>query len=134
MHQEPFEPEAFKRRKRKERIQAWLFSVLGGVVLLDSYAPVPIPLVGAPSILLGMGLLAYGYYQYNNYRKLPIHDAVQFAHSLDRHLTRADLFLAFRLSPEKTDQLLNELIQNGFIEPAEESLPPESEIRYRVIA
>ncbi|MBF0279624.1 MAG: hypothetical protein HQM13_17630 [SAR324 cluster bacterium] len=131
---EAFDQARYLSRKKWERRQAWIFSILGGIVLLDSAVPIPIPLVGGPSIILGGVLLCYGYYQFQLYKKLPVHDAVKFVRSLERHFTRMDLFLALQLPPETTDTLIQELIQNGFVEPVNTELAPESDIEYRVIS
>ncbi len=131
---ESFDQSRYLSRKKWEKRQAWFFTIFGGIVLFDSALPVPIPLVGGPSIIVGGILLCYGYYQSRVYRRLPIHDAVQFVQSLDRHFNRMDLFLALQLPPQETDQLIQELIQNGFVEPLDTELAPESDIQYRVIS
>ena len=129
-----FDQNKYLSRKKREKRLAWIFTILGGIVLLDSAVPFPIPLVGGPAIILGGALLCFGYYQFHVYRRLPVYEAVQFVQSLDRHFTRTDLFLALQLSPETTDQLIQALIQNGFIEPIDTELAPESDIQYRVIS
>ena len=130
---EPFDQSEYQSRKKREKWLAWIFMILGGIVLINSSSPVPIPMMGISSILLGGALLAYGYYQFKIFHKLPLHDALQYAHFLDKNFTKTDLFLTFKLSPEKIDELVQELIQNGFIEPVDSELPPESDIQYRVI-
>ena len=130
---EPFDQSEYLSRKKREKRLAWVFMILGGVILLNSYSPVPIPLMGIPSILIGGASLAYGYYQLRNSHKLPLRDALHYAYSLDQNFTKTDLFLTFQLSPEKVDELVQELIHNGFIEPVDSELPPESDIQYRVI-
>lgn len=128
-----FDSEHYLKQKKREKLKTWIFSVLGSIILLDSYSPFPIPLVGTPAVLTGMALLSYGFYQYKSYQRLPILESVQFARSLNRPFSRTDLFLTFQLSPERTDQLIQELVQQGFVEPSDTELPPESEIHYRVI-
>ncbi|MBF0287176.1 MAG: hypothetical protein HQM14_05100 [SAR324 cluster bacterium] len=130
----PFDQDAYFSRKKREKWRAWFFISLGGLVLLDSYSPFPVPIVGAPSFFLGSVLLYYGYQQFKNYSKLPMYEALQLGRSLKRELTRTDVFLTFQLTPEKTDLLLDELIKNGFIEPVGTELTPESDMRYRVIS
>ena len=49
-------------------------------------------------------------------------------------MNRTDLFLKLRLSPEKTDALLEQLVSEGFIERISDNLPPENEITYRLIS
>ncbi len=132
--QKPFDQDAYLSRKKREKWQSWFFISLGGLVLLDSYSPFPIPLVGVPSLFLGFALLYYGYHQFKNYSKLPMYEALQLGRSLNRDLTRTDLFLAFQLTPEQTDQLVDELVRNGFIEPVGTDLAPEADMRYRVIS
>lgn len=128
-----FDPNEYISRKKWEKRLAWFFTILGSIILLDSASPFPIPLVGGPSLILGGALLWYGYYQFQIYKKLPLHEALQLAQTLDRPFTRTDLFLILEMSPEATDQLILELVQHGFIEPIDTELPPESEVQYRVI-
>ena len=128
-----FDPTQYLSKKKREKKLAWVFTILGGVVLLDSALPFPVPLVGVPSILLGGAFLCYGYYQFTLYQKLPLHEALQLAQSLNRPFTRTDLFLTFQLSPKATDRLIAELVYHGFVEPTGTDLPPESEVQYRVI-
>lgn len=130
---EPFDPAQYLSKKKREKRLAWIFTILGSVVLLDSGLPFPIPLMGAPSIFFGGALLGFGYYQFTLYKKFPLHETLQLAHSLDRPFTRTDLFLTFQLSPKATDALIAELIQHGFVEVTDTDLPPESDMQYRVI-
>ena len=87
--------QTYLAKKRREKWLAWFFMILGGLILLDSGTPIPFPLVGLPSILVGGGLLGFGYTQYQSYRKLPLHEALQLGKQLGGHLTRTDLFLHF---------------------------------------
>jgi hypothetical protein len=123
----------YLERKRRERFWSWAAMLFGGFILLDSGAPIPIPLVGLPSMLLGGALLGFGYYQYGNYRKLPLHEAVAIARDQKGELSRTDLFLHLRLTAEQTDELIHLLIRAGFLEPVDSELPAEQEARYRLL-
>ena len=131
---EDFDEEAYQKSKRGERRQAYIFLILGGLVLLDSGSPVPIPLTGLPSILLGLAIMAYGWSQWRSYQRLPLHEALQLGRLQGGRLSRTDLFLKLRLSAEKTDQLLDLLVQQGFLERVDEDLPPENEPVYRLLS
>ena len=90
---EDFDEEAYQKSKRGERRQAYIFLILGGLVLLDSGSPVPIPLTGLPSVLLGLAILAYGWSQWRSYQRLPLHEALQLGRLQGGRLSRTDLFL-----------------------------------------
>ena len=72
MTEQSFDSEVYLGRKRRERILSWGSMILGALILLDSGAPIPFPLVGLPSILVGGALFGFGYYQYGIYRQLPL--------------------------------------------------------------
>ena len=129
-----FDEESFQKSKQSKRRQAFLFLSLGSLVLLDSGSPIPIPLTGLPSILLGLGIMAYGWSQWRAYQSLPLHEAIQLGRFQGGRLNRTDLFLKLRLSAEKTDELLDLLIQQGFLERVDEDLPPENEPSYRLLS
>ena len=131
---EDFDEEAYQKSKCGERRQAYIFLILGGLVLLDSGSPVPIPLTGLPSVLLGLAIMAYGWSQWRSYQRLPLHEALQLGRLQGGRLSRTDLFLKLRLSAEKTDQLLDLLVQQGFLERVDEDLPPENEPVYRLLS
>ena len=61
MTEQPFDSEVYLGRKRRERILSWGSMILGSLILLDSGAPIPFPLVGLPSILIGGALFGFGY-------------------------------------------------------------------------
>ncbi|MGK5095085.1 hypothetical protein WDW89_24130 [Deltaproteobacteria bacterium TL4] len=129
-----FDPKEYQARKRREKWQAWSALIFGAIVLFDSAAPIPIPLVGLPSIILGLGLLGYGYAQYKSYRALPLHEALRLGKLRDGKLTRTDIFLSLKLTPQQADQVLQVLVSEGFIEPFESGLPPEHELCYRLLS
>ena len=52
MTEQSFDSEVYLGRKRRERILSWGSMILGALILLDSGAPIPFPLVGLPSILV----------------------------------------------------------------------------------
>ena len=109
MTEQSFDSEVYLGRKRRERILSWGSMILGALILLDSGAPIPFPLVGLPSILVGGALFGFGYYQYGIYRQLPLHEAVQLARSQSGELSRTDLF---QVAPDckQTDEILHELV------------------------
>ena len=129
-----FDEESYQKSKQSERRQAFLFLSFGSLVLLDSGSPIPIPLTGLPSILLGLGIMAYGWSQWRAYQSLPLHEAIQLGRVQGGRLNRTDLFLKLRLSAEKTDELIDLLIQQGFLERVDEDLPPENESSYRLLS
>ena len=131
---EVFDEEGFHVSKRSKRRQAIIFLILGGLILLDSASPVPIPLTGLPSILIGSTVMAYGWYHWRTYQRLPLHEAIMLGRQQGGQLNRTDLFLKLRLSPEKTDALLEQLVSEGFIERISDNLPPENEVTYRLIS
>lgn len=133
MTESSFDTEAFLARKRRERFWSWGSMILGGLILLDSGAPVPFPLVGLPSFLVGGALFGFGYYQYGIYRQPPLHEAVQLARNQQGELSRTDLFLQLHLSAEETDEVLQELVRAGLLEPLSADLPAEQEQRYRLL-
>ena len=100
----------------------------------SSGSPIPIPLTGLPSVLLGLAIMAYGWSQWRSYQRLPLHEAIQLGRVQGGRLSRTDLFLKLRLSAEKTDELLDLLIQKGFLERIDEDLPPENEPVYRLLS
>lgn len=124
----------YQKRKKRERFQSWLGITIGTLIVVNSYSPVPIPLIGIPSILIGLGILGYGLYQRSKWKTLPIHEALMLGRSQQNFLTRTDLFLAFKLSITQTDELIQTLIQEGLIEAINENIDPETEIRYRIIS
>ena len=128
-----FDENAYQKRKRGEHLRGWLFTILGGLILVDSGFPVPIPLVGISSLLVGGGITAYGIHQLFKARKLPLRDALQLGRALGGHLTRTELFLKLNLSPSKTDELLDLLVAEGFIEIVSDDLPEEQEVHYRLL-
>ena len=129
-----FDEEAFHAHKRRERNHAWIFGALGAFVLLDSGLPYPIPLIGLPSVLLGGVLLAYGFFQYRAYHRPPLHEALELGRSLGGSLTRTELFLRLRLNAEETDELLQELIGQGFLEQMHDDVRAEQEPRFRLLS
>ena len=131
---EDFDEGTFQKSKQSERRQAYFFLILGGLVFLDSGSPIPIPLTGLPSVLLGLAIMAYGWSQWRSYQRLPLHEAIQLGRVQGGRLSRTDLFLKLRLSAEKTDELLDLLIQKGFLERIDEDLPPENEPVYRLLS
>ena len=131
---EDFDEGTFLKSKQSERRQAYFFMILGGLVFLDSGSPIPIPLTGLPSVLLGLAIMAYGWSQWRSYQRLPLHEAIQLGRVQGGRLSRTDLFLKLRLSAEKTDELLDLLIQQGFLERIDEDLPPENEPVYRLLS
>ena len=131
---EVFDVEGFQASKRSQRRQAVIFLIIGGLILLDSASPVPIPLTGLPSILIGSTIMAYGWYHWRAYQHPPLHEALKLGRQQGGQLNRTDLFLKLRLSPEKTDALLNQLVSEGFIERINHDLPPETEVTYRLIS
>ena len=104
MTEQSFDSEVYLGRKRRERILSWGSMILGALILLDSGAPIPFPLVGLPSILVGGALFGFGYYS-SIYRQLPLHEAVQLARSQSGELSRTDLFLKLRLTAKQTDEI-----------------------------
>lgn len=128
-----FDQKAYLSRKRHQKWQSWLFSILGGIIALNSATPIP-PFFGLPPIFLGLGMLGYGYFQYRAYQKLPLHEALLLGRQMGGHLTRTDLLLNLQLTPEKTDELVDMLVREGFIEPVDNDIPPENEIRYRLLS
>ena len=133
MTEQTFDSEVYLGRKRRERILSWGSMILGALIILDSGAPIPFPLVGLPSILVGGALFGFGYYQYGIYRQLPLHEAVQLARSQSGELSRTDLFLKLRLTAKQTDEILHELVSAGLLEPVSPDLPAEQEMRYRLL-
>ena len=129
-----FDEEAFHARKRRERNHAWIFGALGAFVLPDRALPYPIPLTGLPSVLIGGVLLAYGCFQYHAYRRPPLHEALELGRSLGGSLTRTELFLRLRLNAEETDELLQELIRQGFLEQMHDDVRAEQEPRFRLLS
>ena len=83
---------------------------------------------------LGLAIMAYGWSQWRSYQRLPLHEALQLGRLQGGRLSRTDLFLKLRLSAEKTDQLLDLLVQQGFLERVDEDLPPENEPVYRLLS
>ena len=134
MSEETFDQQQYLKKKRREKWQSWFFLLFGLLVLLDSGLAFPVPLVGVPSIIIGTGLLGYGYIQYQAYRKLPLHETLLLGKQSGGNLTRTDVFLAFQLSPKETDEILHILVQEGFIEPVDTDLPPDNEICYRLLS
>ena len=132
--QKTFDKQAYLTRKRREKRSAWFFLILGGIILLDSGSPFPIPLVGMPSIVIGMIVMGYGFYQLQIFQQLPLHEALLLGRQQGGTLTRTDIFLQLELTPEQTDQLIQSLIHEGFIEPIDTGLPPQAEIGYRLIS
>ena len=132
MSENEFDEKSFVAKKKSELWQAWGFLLFGGLIILDSGSPYPFPLVGLPSIVLGGALFGYGWMQARAYHRPPFREAVQLGKELG-HLTRTDLFLKLHLSPEQTDKLLDQLVEQGFIEPICDELPDEAEIKYRVL-
>lgn len=131
MSEMDFDEESYVALKRSQFWQSWGFLLFGGLVLLDSGSPLPIPLVGLPSIVLGGTLFAYGWMQSRSYHKLPMREAVQIGKAKGQ-ITRTELFLKLHLTTEQTDKLLDQLIEEGFIEALNDELPEEAEITYRV--
>ncbi len=129
-----FDAEDYIRRKKRERLYGWGFSLLGGLILLDSGAPVPFPLVGLSSLLVGGGILAFGVQQLRAYARPPLREALLLGRSLGGELTRTDLFLKLGLEAEQVDAILEQLVAEGFLEPESEGLPAEHEIRYRLLS
>ena len=129
-----FNEETFHSSRRRHRWQAVFFALLGGVVLLDSGSPIPIPLTGLPSILLGSVIMAFGWYHWRAYQRLPLHEALQLGQAQGGQLSRMDLFLKLRLTSEQTDILLEQLVREGFIERVNDDLPPENEDIYRLLS
>jgi len=84
--------------------------------------------------LIGSTIMAYGWYHWRAYQRLPLHEALQLGRQQGGQLNRTDLFLKLRLSPEKTDALLEQLVSEGFIERISDNLPPENEVTYRLIS
>jgi len=133
MSSEQFDAERYFSNKRSECWQAWVFMILGGVIFLDSGTPIPFPLTGLISVMLGGGLFGWGYRCYKNYKRLPLHEALQLGKQGQGRLTRTDLFLKLLLTPEQTDQVIEILIREGFIEALMDELPQEQEVVYKLL-
>ncbi len=129
-----FDEQSYHSSKRSDRRQGVFFLMLGGLVILDSGSPIPIPITGLASILLGTVILVYGWYKLHSYQKLPLHEALQLGRAQGGQMGRTDIFLKLRLTPEKTDELLEQLVREGFIERVSENLPPENEATYRLLS
>ena len=59
---------------------------------------------------------------------------MELGRSLGGSLTRTELFLRLRLNAEETDELLQELIRQGFLEQMHEDVRAEQEPRFRLLA
>ena len=128
-----FDKDLYLAKKRREKWQSLGLMALGVLFFLNSPRPLFLPLFGMPAIVIGLVLSGWGYLRYQNYRRLPLHEALQLGQAQGGIVTRTDLFLILELTPQRTDQLIQALIEEGFIEPLDTNLPPEKEIRYRLI-
>ncbi|MBF0238149.1 MAG: hypothetical protein HQM12_10610 [SAR324 cluster bacterium] len=134
MHENFFDQTTYLKQKRRQKRQAWFLMITGLVILLDSGSAMPVPLVGLPSIIVGVLLMVWGYFQYQSCQRLPLHEALMLTRQMGGMIKRSDLFLNLLLSPEDTDLLIQALVHEGFIEPLDTGLPPENEISYRLIS
>jgi len=128
-----FDAKEYQARKAKEKRLSVICMIGGGSILLNSYAPIPIPLVGIPAFFVGGVVLLIGIQLWSSYKRLPLHSAVLLARQQDGIITRTDIFLSFGLSPEQTDKLLSELVAEGFLEVVCSELQAEEDLEYRLI-
>ena len=134
MTEQSFDSEVYLGRKRRERILSWGSMILGALILLDSGAPIPFPLVGLPSILVGGALFGFGYYQYGIYRQLPLHEAVQLARSQSDELLQASREEADRRISVETSKVSALMVDAENHRTALERVAPDCQANRRNLA
>ncbi len=123
-----FDHVGYQKKRSKQKRRIWIFGGLATFFLVGGLRSASIT-----SLIFG-GLFAY--FSWSNYQaySLPLHDAIHFIRALQAPFSRAELFSALELSLKQVDELLNELIRLGFIEPHESDISETGEVLYRLVS
>jgi hypothetical protein len=124
--------EQMYQARARQKWWAVALCILGLVTLADSGSPFPIPLVGLPSILAGLGCLGTGYYLLYRQQELPITETLEIAALYQGYLSAPLLIRALHVTPETAERILDELVRRGYARIEEQALE-SGEMGYRVV-
>jgi hypothetical protein len=107
--------------------------ILGVVTILDSCAFFPIPLIGAPSIIIGaaISLVGFGVLASKSRMKLT-NEALKVALKNNNRLTVARLALELDISLGKAEKIIRQFVKKGIAEIDLEAQDPSEGLVYRI--
>lgn len=107
--------------------------VIGVVTLLDWCAPIPIPLVGPPAIVVGLALIiAGGALLYRGPRMKGTNQAIMVAMKYGNQLSVPRLAVEMDVSLEEAEEIIDTLVKKGIAEIDLDAKDPDSGIIYKV--
>jgi hypothetical protein len=127
--------EAHRRRESMASRRRWgrVLIVIGALTLIDSCAPIPIPLVGPPAIVIGAILMVAGFLLSNRGAKTrQTTEAIMVAAKYKNKLTVTRLAYEMDVSPERAQAIIDQLIKNGIAEVDLDAKSPEEGLVYRI--
>jgi len=106
---------------------------LGIVTILDSWSMFPVPLVGIPSIVVGVVLMMLGGTMLAGRRRLKdTNEALRIAMKHGNRLTVARLALELDISLDRAEKIVKQLVDKGIAEIDLDSLGPDEGIVYKI--
>jgi hypothetical protein len=118
--------------RARQRFWGWLLGLLGLLTLADSGLPFPVPLVGLPSVLVGLGITAAGGLLLYRHQELPLPEALEVARLHQGFLSAPLLIRTLHVTPATAERLLAELSRRGYTQVHEQALEG-GEVSYRVL-
>jgi hypothetical protein len=118
--------------RARQRFWGIVLSILGFVTLVDSGAPFPIPLVGLPSILVGLLCLGSGAGFLYRQQELPVSEALELAALQGGFLSEPMLVRALHVTPDTAERILRVMVERGYAR-LEDSALEDGAMTYRVL-
>ncbi len=107
--------------------------VIGAVTLLDWCAPVPVPLVGPPAIVVGLALMLIGgAVLYRGPRMKETNEAILIAMKYGNQLSVPRLAVEMDITLEQAEKIIDALVKKGIAEIDLDTKDPDSGIIYKV--
>lgn len=121
----------YKTRNSQKRWGIGLI-IFGLVTLADSGSPFPVPLVGLPSIVVGLATTLLGAYLVYKHQELPISETLDVAALHQGFLSAPLLVRALHITPTTAERILADLSRRGYTRVEEQGLE-SGEVSYRVL-
>ncbi len=109
--------------------------ILGGITILDSCSPFPIPLVGPPAIIFGSVLILIGtalMIRPGASGRKDTTEAIYVAMKYHNRLTLARLVVEMDISLERAESIIQTLVKKGIAEIDLDANDPDGGITYKI--
>lgn len=124
---------ARRDRTVHRRLSGTVLMVIGAVTLLDSCSPYPVPLIGLPSIVVGLILMIIGgALRYRGPRMKETNQAIMIAMQYGNQLSVTRLAVEMDVTLEQAEKIIDTLVKKGIAEIDLDTVDPDSGIIYKI--